>query len=128
MKVIEFEEWGNPKKKEFYDYMKSYSPYDNIRHTTYPNILLTTGLLPSAYLHAPPQPTTTNNNTDNTYVHNFTGLSDPRVQYWEPLKFTAKLRALREENGNTVLMKTKMGSGHMGEAGRYKYLQENAFE
>jgi len=61
--VNEYTEWGNPGEKEYYDYMLKYSPYDNVRATAYPNILVTGGL------------------------------NDPNVQYWEPAKFTAKLRA-----------------------------------
>jgi len=61
----EFDEWGNPKEKEYYDYMKSYSPYDNITDVNYPNLLITTGYW------------------------------DSQVQYWEPAKWIAKLRDLR---------------------------------
>jgi oligopeptidase B len=63
--TFEFDEWGNPKNKEYYDYMKSYSPYDNIERKDYPNILVTTGYW------------------------------DSQVQYWEPAKYVAKLRTLR---------------------------------
>lgn len=95
--VIEYEEWGNPNKKEFYDYMKSYSPYDNITATNYPNMLVTAGL------------------------------NDPRVGYWEPAKFVAKLRATKTDN-NLLLLKTNMGAGHGGASGRYDYLKEKAFQ
>ncbi|RMF07716.1 MAG: S9 family peptidase [Candidatus Neomarinimicrobiota bacterium] len=94
--VIEFDEWGNPKEKEYYDYMISYSPYDNIRAQDYPNLLITAGL------------------------------NDPRVGYWEPAKFTAKLRAMKTDQ-NWLLLKTNMGAGHMGASGRYDYLREVAF-
>jgi oligopeptidase B len=95
--VIEYEEWGNPNEKEYYDYMKSYSPYDNVEAKEYPNMLITAGL------------------------------NDPRVQYWEPAKWTAKLRALKTDK-NILLLKTKMGEGHMGASGRYDYLKDIAFE
>ena len=58
----EFGEWGNPKNKKYYDYIKSYSPYDNIKKQTYPNLLVTSGL------------------------------HDSQVQYWEPAKWVARLR------------------------------------
>jgi len=95
--VTEYEEWGNPNEKGYYDYMKSYSPYDNVEARDYPNILVTAGL------------------------------NDPRVQYWEPAKWTAKLRALKTDR-NTLLLKTNMGTGHGGPSGRYDYLKEVAFE
>ncbi|KPK75082.1 MAG: protease 2, partial [candidate division Zixibacteria bacterium SM23_73] len=95
--VIEYEEWGNPNEEEYYDYMKSYSPYDNVEAKDYPNMLITAGL------------------------------NDPRVQYWEPAKWTAKLRALKTDK-NILLLKTKMGEGHMGASGRYDYLKDIAFE
>ncbi len=95
--VTEFEEWGNPAEEEYYWYMKSYSPYDNVEEKAYPNILITAGL------------------------------NDPRVQYWEPAKWTAKLRYLKTDN-NLLLLKTNMGAGHGGASGRYDYLKEKAFE
>ncbi|ACU63936.1 Oligopeptidase B [Chitinophaga pinensis DSM 2588] len=64
----EFDEWGNPKKKDYYDYMKAYSPYDNVKAQAYPNMLVTTGL------------------------------HDSQVQYWEPAKWVAKLRELKTDN------------------------------
>jgi oligopeptidase B len=69
----EFEEWGNPKKKEYYDYMKSYSPYDNVEKKTYPNLLVTTGL------------------------------HDSQVQYWEPAKWVAKMRSMKAGNNLLLL-------------------------
>jgi oligopeptidase B len=69
----EFEEWGNPKKKEYYDYMLSYSPYDNVTKQAYPNLLVTTGL------------------------------HDSQVQYWEPAKWVAKLRTLKTDNNQLLL-------------------------
>lgn len=95
--VGEFEEWGNPKDKEYYDYMLSYSPYDNTTRQRYPNILITAGL------------------------------NDPRVQYWEPAKWTAKLRAVKQDD-SLLLLKTFMGAGHFSSSGRYDRLKDLAFE
>ena len=95
--AIEWEEWGNPKVKEDYDYMVKYSPYDNVVEKDYPNMLIKAGL------------------------------NDPRVGYWEPAKWTAKLRDLKT-NDNLLILDTKMGAGHMGASGRYDYLKEKAFE
>jgi len=95
--ALEYNEWGNPNQKKFYDYIKSYSPYDNIEAKSYPNILLTAGL------------------------------NDPRVTYWEPAKYTAKLRKLKTDN-NLLLLKTNMDAGHGGNSGRYKRLEERSFE
>lgn len=69
----EFDEWGNPKEKEYYDYIKSYSPYDNVEEKDYPNMLITTGL------------------------------HDSQVQYWEPAKWVAKLRELKTDNNTLLL-------------------------
>jgi len=95
--VIEYEEWGNPQEKEYYEYMRPYSPYDNIQAKAYPNILITTSL------------------------------NDPRVSYWEPSKWTAKLRALKTDD-NLLLLKINMGAGHGGSSGRYDYLKDIALE
>jgi oligopeptidase B len=95
--VIEYEEWGNPNDKTYFDYMLSYSPYDNVTAKDYPNVLITAGL------------------------------NDPRVQYWEPAKWTAKLRDVKTDN-NTLVLKTNMGAGHGGASGRYEALKEYAFE
>lgn len=95
--VIEYEEWGNPQQKEYYDYMKSYSPYDNVSAENYPHILITAGL------------------------------NDPRVAYWEPTKWTAKLRASKKDQ-NLLLLKTNLGAGHGGPSGRYEQIKEVAFE
>jgi oligopeptidase B len=95
--VGEYEEFGNPASKEFYDYMKSYAPYENVEAKDYPAILVEAGL------------------------------NDPRVSYWEPAKWTAKLRAHKKDK-NVLLLKTNMGSGHFGSSGRYDYLKEIAFE
>lgn len=93
----EYDEWGNPHEEEFYHYMKSYSPYDNIGVVNYPNILITTGL------------------------------HDSQVQYWEPAKWTAKLRELKSDN-NLLLFKTDMSAGHGGASGRFESLKEDALE
>lgn len=97
LSAIEFEEWGNPNDKEFYDYMLSYSPYDNTTAQDYPHLLITAGL------------------------------NDPRVQYWEPAKWTAKLRTLKTDD-NWLLLKTHMGAGHFSASGRYDYLKDIAFD
>ena len=99
--VSEFEEWGNPTDQVFYQYMKAYSPYDNVVAKAYPSILTTAGF------------------------------NDPRVQYWEPAKYVAKLRGLQIEHGgpnNLVLLKTIMTVGHGGPTGRYDSFRETAFE
>jgi oligopeptidase B len=93
--VGEFEEWGNPKERDYYDYMLSYSPYDNVAAQDYPHLLITAGL------------------------------NDPRVQYWEPAKWTALLRR-RKTDDNLLLLKTEMGAGHAGPSGRYDFLKERA--
>ena len=93
----EYDEWGNPNDKEYYDYMLSYSPYDNVEAKDYPNILITTGF------------------------------HDSQVQYWEPAKWTAKLRDLKTDN-NLLIFKTDMSSGHGGTSGRFESLKEDALE
>jgi oligopeptidase B len=95
--VGEFEEWGNPKEEAYYHYMLAYSPYDNTEAKAYPNILITAGL------------------------------NDPRVQYWEPAKWAARLRAVKTDD-NLLLLKTHMGAGHFASSGRYDYLKDIAFE
>lgn len=95
--VVEFEEWGNPKDKTFYDAMLAYSPYDNLKAGHYPHILVTAGL------------------------------NDPRVQYWEPAKWVARLRTLKQDD-NRLLFKLFMGAGHFSSSGRYDYLKDTAFE
>jgi oligopeptidase B len=94
--VGEYEEWGNPDDKNYYDYMKSYAPYENVAAKAYPNILVTAGL------------------------------NDPRVSYWEPAKWVARLRAAKKDK-HLLLLKTNMGSGHFGASGRYEHLKETAF-
>ena len=93
----EYDEWGNPNDKKYYEYMLSYSPYDNVEAKGYPNILITTSLF------------------------------DSQVQYFEPAKWTAKLRTMKTDN-NTILLKTEMQAGHGGVSGRYKQYKDTAFK
>ena len=95
--VPEYLEWGNPNEQKYYDFIRSYSPYDNVEAKEYPTLLITTSL------------------------------NDSRVQYWEPAKWTAKLRDMKTDD-NILLLKTNMGAGHGGASGRYDYLKEIAFE
>ncbi|MFC1482134.1 S9 family peptidase, partial [Candidatus Neomarinimicrobiota bacterium] len=93
----EYDEWGNPEQREYYDYMLSYSPYDQVVRQAYPNMLITTGL------------------------------EDSQVQYWEPAKWTAKLRANKTDK-NRLLFKIEMAAGHGGPSGRFKRYHETAFQ
>ena len=94
----EWPEWGNPiTDKAAFDYMLSYSPYDNVTAKSYPPMLVSAGL------------------------------NDPRVTYWEPAKWVAKLRATRT-NDATLLLRTNMGAGHAGKSGRWGALREDAEE
>lgn len=93
----EYDEWGNPNVKKYYDYMKSYSPYDNVTAQDYPNMYVSTGL------------------------------HDSQVQYWEPAKWVAKLRALKTDK-NLLLLDTNMDAGHGGASGRFEALKELAKE
>ena len=93
--VNEYDEWGDPRQPDYYRYIKSYSPYDNVRPAEYPAILATAGL------------------------------NDPRVSYWEPAKWVAKLRTFNR-GGRPILLKTQMGAGHMGPSGRYESWREEA--
>jgi len=93
----EFDEWGNPKDKTYYDYMKSYSPYDNVEAKAYPAAFVTTGYW------------------------------DSQVQYWEPAKWVAKLRATKTDK-NPLLMYCDMETGHGGASGRFKRFKETAME
>jgi oligopeptidase B len=95
--VIEYDEWGNPNDRAAYEYIRSYSPYDNVVAQHYPHMLVTAGL------------------------------NDRRVAYWEPAKWTARLRA-RKTDENRLLLRTNMGAGHGGASGRYDYLREIAFK
>lgn len=93
--TFEFDEWGNPKEKEYYEYMKSYSPYDNVEAKDYPNILVTTGYW------------------------------DSQVQYWEPAKWVAKLRAVKTDD-NLLLFDCNMDTGHGGASGRFERYKRTA--
>jgi oligopeptidase B len=95
--VTEYEEWGNPQDPKYYDYMASYSPYDTVAEKKYPNLLVTAGL------------------------------NDPRVSYWEPAKWIAKQRTLKNQD-RVLLLKTYMGAGHGGDSGRFNRLKEVAME
>jgi oligopeptidase B len=91
----EYDEWGDPHQRDYYDYMLSYSPYDNVKATAYPHLFVTTGL------------------------------HDSQVQYWEPAKWVAKLRALKQDD-HRLLLKTNMDAGHGGASGRFKRYEETA--
>lgn len=93
----EYDEWGNPNEKTYYDYIKSYSPYDNVMTQDYPNLYISTGF------------------------------HDSQVQYWEPAKWIAKIRALRTNN-NQLFLDTNMDAGHGGASGRFESLKELAKE
>ena len=84
----EFKEWGNPQEKKYFNYIKSYSPYDNVKAQNYPNLYI------------------------------LAGLNDPRVTYWEPAKWTAKLRDMKTDN-NLLILETDMETGHGGKSGRF---------
>ncbi len=93
----EWDEWGNPAQKDYYDYMLSYSPYDQIERKDYPNILVTTGLW------------------------------DSQVQYFEPMKWVAKLREYKTDD-NLLIFETDMEAGHGGASGRFKRYKQTALE
>ncbi|PTQ10988.1 S9 family peptidase [Sphingomonas oleivorans] len=94
----EWPEWGNPiSDKAAFELIRSYSPYDNVAAKAYPPLLITAGL------------------------------NDPRVTYWEPAKWAAKLRATKTDR-NILLLKTNMGAGHGGKSGRFEHLRETAEE
>ncbi|MFT5300359.1 MAG: oligopeptidase B [Mariniblastus sp.] len=93
--TFEYDEWGNPNEKESFDYMLSYSPYDQVASANYPNLLVTTGL------------------------------HDSQVQYFEPAKWVAKLRVMKQGD-NLLLMKTNMKAGHGGASGRFDRFKETA--
>jgi len=94
----EWPEWGNPlESAEAYDYIASYCPYTNVEARPYPAVLATGGL------------------------------TDPRVTYWEPAKWVAKLRP-NATSGRPILMKMNMGAGHAGSAGRFEFLRELAHD
>jgi len=91
----EYDEWGNPEKKAFYDYMLSYSPYDQLAAKDYPAIFVGTGLW------------------------------DSQVQYWEPAKYVARLRAKKTDD-NLLVFRTNMEAGHGGKSGRFRRFAEAA--
>jgi oligopeptidase B len=95
--VTEFEEWGNPAKKAEYDYIRTYCPYSNLKRGAYPAMLVTTSF------------------------------NDSEVMYWEPAKYTARMRTLKTDR-NLLVLKTNMAAGHGGASGRYDNLREDAFE
>lgn len=95
--TLEWDEWGNPSTKDFYEYMLSYSPYDNVRAQAYPAMLVTTGLW------------------------------DSQVQYYEPAKWVAKLRALKTD-GNPLVLSVDMAAGHGGKSGRFEAKRDKARE
>jgi len=95
--VPEYEEWGNPNEEEYFRVMASYSPYDNLQAARYPSMLVKTSL------------------------------NDSQVMYWEPAKYVAKLRTLKQDE-NPLLLVTNMEAGHGGASGRYDYLKEIAFD
>jgi oligopeptidase B len=96
--VGEFEEWGNPKEKAAFDYMITYSPYDNVEAKTYPNMLVKTSF------------------------------NDSQVMYWEPAKYVAKMRALRTDHNVLILKTNLSPAGHGGASGRYDRLHDAAFD
>ena len=93
--VIEFDEWGDPAQRCYYETIRDYSPYENVRAQHYPDMLV------------------------------IAGWNDPRVQYWEPAKWVARLRD--RATGGLILLKTDMEVGHSGTHGRYQALKEVAF-
>jgi oligopeptidase B len=96
--VPEFEEWGNPKEKPAFDYMITYSPYDNVEAKAYPNMLVKTSF------------------------------NDSQVMYWEPAKYVAKMRALRTDHNVLIMKTNLSPAGHGGASGRYDRLKESAFD
>jgi len=95
--VGEFEEWGNPKEKAAFDYMLTYSPYDNVVTKDYPNMLVRTSF------------------------------NDSQVMYWEPAKYVAKMRALRTDHNILIFKTNLDPAGHGGASGRYDRLKDTAF-
>ena len=93
----EWEEWGDPREKKYYDYMLSYSPYDQVEVKKYPNLLVTSGFF------------------------------DSQVQYFEPLKWVAKLRE-HWRGENKLFLHMEMDAGHGGKSGRFRRYEEVALE
>ena len=96
--VGEFEEWGNPKEKAAFDYMITYSPYDNVEAKNYPDMLVKSSF------------------------------NDSQVMYWEPSKYVAKMRALRTDHNMLIFKVNMQPAGHGGASGRYDRLHEAAFD
>jgi oligopeptidase B len=96
--TFEYDEWGNPQGPDAYAVMRAYSPYDNLKADTYPPLFVSGGL------------------------------NDPRVAYWEPAKYVARLRDLARPGSGPVVLKTNLGAGHGGSSGRYAALNETAEE
>ncbi len=96
--VGEFEEWGNPKEKAAFDYMITYSPYDNVEAKNYPDMLVKTSF------------------------------NDSQVMYWEPAKYVAKMRATRTDHNTLILKTNLSPAGHGGASGRYDRLKEASFD
>ena len=96
--VAEYEEWGNPNEPAAFQYMLSYSPYENLRAGAYPAMLVKTSL------------------------------NDSQVMYWEPAKYVARLRTLKANADRPLLLHINMDAGHGGASGRYDYLREIAFD
>jgi oligopeptidase B len=94
--TAEYVEWGDPRDPLYYDYIASYSPYDNVAHQAYPNLYITGSI------------------------------EDDQVPYWQPAKWTAKLRAMKTDD-NTILLKTNLGAGHSGESAYYDAQRDIAF-
>jgi oligopeptidase B len=96
--VGEYLEWGNPNEKEAFNYMKSYSPYDNIEAKDYPTMLVRTSL------------------------------NDSQVMYWEPAKYVAKLRSMKTDKNLILFKTKLEPGGHGGASGRYDRLKDIAFD
>ena len=94
----EYDEWGNPNEPQAYEYIRSYSPYDNMQPVPWPHLLV------------------------------MTGLHDSQVQYWEPAKWVARRRAMQPADGRRLLLKTNMEAGHGGASGRYRRYRELALQ
>src|SRR4029079_6118345 len=94
----EYEEWGNPNDKEYYEYMKSYSPYDNLTARDYPLMLVETSL------------------------------NDSQVMYWEPAKYVAKLRSLKTDANPLIFKINMDPAGHGGKSARYDRLRDTAYD
>lgn len=96
--VGEYDEWGNPNDKTYFDYMLQYSPYDNVKRQAYPAMLVTSGF------------------------------HDSQVQYWEPAKWVARLREMRTNTKQPLLFYCNMETGHGGASGRFQAIKETAME